>query len=218
MIKKFFEYKFNPYEGELKESNEFVESLGIIKCSIKGFNLHYFTNNIGAILCLIAITAQIILFLYYCFCSKAIINVNKSLVLSNPPKKIMSKLSSDLNNLSIDTNIEGAIKNISTENKGGEEIDQGKNKSKNYQDYLKTDSNIIPLPQEEIKLQNLKFGKIYWHVLSLKHHIINFFSSINCFNITESFIPLSIRFIRSIFMIILSFVFNILLLNQTYYE
>ena len=268
-----FEYKFNPYEGESKESNEFVESLGIIKCSINGFNLNYFTNNIGAILCLIAIAAQIILFIYYCLCSKAIINVNKSLVLYNPPKKIMLKFISDWNKiasnnnqleeeeiyvqprdeaedqlleeersysnnenenifdasgLSIDTNVGGAFRNINTGNKRREKMDQkkvlillsnkGKNKSKNYQDDLKSDSDIIPLPQEEIKPQNLKFGKIYWHILSLKQHIINFFSSINCCNITESYIPLSIRFIRSIFMIILSFVFNILWLNQTYYE
>ena len=62
-----------------------------------------------------------------------------------------------------------------------------------------------------------KYIKIYWYVLSLKQHIINYFSNINCCKITESYIPISIRLIRSIFMIILTFVLNILWLNQTYY-
>ena len=83
---------------------------------------------------------------------------------------------------------------------------------------LKSDNDIFPIPREEIKADNLKFCKIYWHVLSLKQHIINYFSSIKCCNITESYIPLSIRFIRSIFIIILSFVLNILWLDQAYYE
>ena len=62
------------------------------------------------------------------------------------------------------------------------------------------------------------YCEIYWHVLSLKQHIINFFSVCNCCNITESYVPLPIRLIRSIFLIILAFLFNILFLNQKYYS
>ena len=40
----------------------------------------------------------------------------------------------------------------------------------------------------------------------------------SCCKITKSYIPLTIRIIRSIFIIFLPFVFNILFLNQTYYE
>jgi hypothetical protein len=62
------------------------------------------------------------------------------------------------------------------------------------------------------------FCQIYWHVLSLKQHIINFFSFCTCINITESYIPLPIRIIRSLFLVILSFLFSILFLDQKYYS
>jgi hypothetical protein len=135
----------------------------------------------------------------------------------------------DLSGLSIETNFGGAIKNISTGNKLDEKADQkrvlillsnrGKNKSKNLAEDMKSDSDIIPQIQDENNPDNnISYGKIYWHVLSLKQHIINFFSFIDCCKITESYIPLSIRLIRSLFMIILSLVINILFLNQTYYD
>ena len=59
---------------------------------------------------------------------------------------------------------------------------------------------------------------MYWYVLSIKQHIINFFSSINCCKITESYVPLPIRLIRSVFMIVLAFLLNILFLNQSYFS
>ena len=64
------------------------------------------------------------------------------------------------------------------------------------------------------------FLKIYWSVLSLKQHIINYFSSssISLGEITESYIPLPIKIIRSLFMIVLSFILNSLFLNQNYYS
>ena len=134
----------------------------------------------------------------------------------------------DASSLSIDTNVGGAIRNISTGNKKNikEKADnkrvlillsnKGKNKSKNLQEDLISDSDIIPL-EDSKKVEIKNFLKIYWYVLSLKQHIINYFSNINCCKITESYIPISIRLIRSIFMIILTFVLNILWLNQTYY-
>ena len=135
----------------------------------------------------------------------------------------------DASSLSIDTNVGGAIRNISTGNKKNikEKADnkrvlillsnKGKNKSKNLQEDLISDSDIIPL-EDNKKVEIKNFFKIYWYVLSLKQHIINYFSNINCCKITESYIPISIRLIRSIFIIILTFVLNILWLNQTYYE
>ena len=135
----------------------------------------------------------------------------------------------DLSGLSIDTNVGGAIRNISTGNKLKEKADQkkvlillsnkGKNKSKNLIEDLRSDSDIIPLPEDELNNSgNLNYGKIYWYVLSLKQHIINYFSFIDFCNITESHIPFPIKLIRSLFMIITSFVINVLWLNQTYYE
>ena len=68
------------------------------------------------------------------------------------------------------------------------------------------------------KKDKRSYCEIYWHVLSLKQHIINFFTVCNCCNITESYVPLPIRLIRSIFLIILAFLFNILFLNQKYFS
>jgi len=71
---------------------------------------------------------------------------------------------------------------------------------------------------DESKIARISFCKLYWSVVSLKQHIINYFSFMSCCKITKSYIPLTIRIIRSIFILFLSFVFNILFLNQTYYE
>jgi hypothetical protein len=62
------------------------------------------------------------------------------------------------------------------------------------------------------------FLQIYWEVVSIKQHIINFFSAFKCCKITESYIPLPMRFIRSLFMIVLAFMLNVLFLNQNYYS
>lgn len=68
------------------------------------------------------------------------------------------------------------------------------------------------------KKKKKTFCQIYWHVLSLKQHIINFFSFCTCINITESYIPLPIRIIRSLFLVVLSFLLCILFLDQKYYS
>lgn len=68
------------------------------------------------------------------------------------------------------------------------------------------------------KKKKKTFCQIYWHVLSLKQHIINFFSFCTCINITESYIPLPIRIIRSLFLVVLSFLLSILFLDQKYYS
>ena len=80
-----------------------------------------------------------------------------------------------------------------------------------------SDNELFPLDKAK-KKNKIKFCKIYWFVLSIKQHIINFFSSVKCCKITESFIPLPIRIIKSIFMIILALLMNILFLNQNYFS
>jgi len=265
-------FEFIHYEGEEVKSNDFAESFGIIKCVSNGFHSKNIKANIGFFLCIIAIVAQIFLYIYYTICSKPITNIIKNTY--NPPKKSSLLLITDwernlrnLNNIneheiyvqprddaedqlleeeksynnedifntssvSIDTNVGGVnIKKGPDKLILKEKVDNkkvlillGKNKNKNRDkdkdqlitEDLKSDSDIIPL--QEGKDNKLNFCKIYWSVVSLKQHMINYFSNINCCKITESYIPIPIRVIRSIFIFILSFVFNILFLNHTYYE
>ena len=75
------------------------------------------------------------------------------------------------------------------------------------------------IPTDDIKKRAKKnFCQIYWVVLSIKQHIINYFSSIKCCKITDTYIPLPIRFIRSLFLIVLSFILNTLFLTQKYFS
>ena len=75
------------------------------------------------------------------------------------------------------------------------------------------------IPTDDIKKRAKKnFCQIYWVVLSIKQHIINYFSSIKCCKITDTYIPLPIRFIRSLFFIVLSFILNTLFLTQKYFS
>ena len=68
------------------------------------------------------------------------------------------------------------------------------------------------------KLRKVSFAKNYWIFLSIKQHIINYFSDIKCCKITESYIPLTMRFVRSLFIIALGFLVNIIWLDQKYFE
>ena len=134
----------------------------------------------------------------------------------------------DASNISLDTNVGGENLGNRGKNKLNEKPDKrvlillknkGIKKSKAAKDYedLKSDSEIMKL-NDESKIAQINFCKIYCSVVSLKQHIINYFSFISCCKITKSYIPLTIRVIRSIFILFLSFVFNILFLNQSYYE
>ena len=69
---------------------------------------------------------------------------------------------------------------------------------------------------KKITLKN--FCQLYWSILSLKQHIINLFSSEKFHTITDSFIPIQIRLMRSIFIFILALILNILFLNQNYFS
>ena len=79
------ETKFKHYEGPIEEFNSFIESIGIIKCLKNGFSHKNIMANAGFFLIILGITAQIILYIYYCICSDPITNIYKGA--SNPPKK-----------------------------------------------------------------------------------------------------------------------------------
>ena len=81
---------------------------------------------------------------------------------------------------------------------------------KNY----KVKQIIYQNPDNHIKILYIYKLK-YFIILVLS---INYFSFITCCTIIKSFIPLTMRVIRSLFIIFLSFFFNILFLNQSYYE
>ena len=255
--------EFTHYDGEIEEFNNFIDSIGIIRCMGNGFSSKNMRANAGFFLILIGIVVQIVLYIYYSLCSDPIVNFLKGT--NNPPKRSIMlftdwdrrlKKGNDAegevfiqprddadeqlleeertysnegneSSISIDTNVGGDLKKKG-KNKLSEKPDRkvlillknkGGKKSKSEKDYedLKSDSEIIKL-NEENDLEQIGFCKIYWSVVSLKQHIINYFSFIHCCKITKSYISLSMRIIRSIFLIFLSFVFNILFLNQTYYE
>jgi hypothetical protein len=92
-----------------------------------------------------------------------------------------------------------------------------KNSAKN----INTDSEIEHefIPTDKTKRKEKKtFCQIYWFILSIKQHIINFFSGIKCCKITESYVPLPMRAIKSTFIVVLSFLLNILFLTQNYFS
>jgi hypothetical protein len=80
-----------------------------------------------------------------------------------------------------------------------------------------SDTEFI-LTDKSKKKKQKSFCQIYWYIVSIKQHIINFFSSIKCCKITESFVPIPIRLMRSILIIVLALFINIFFLNQNYYS
>ena len=80
-------------------------------------------------------------------------------------------------------------------------------------------SLIDYLPFEEAKTKDFRsFFHLYWNILSLRHPIINLFSWISFFNITNSFIPFQIKIIKFVFMIMLNLFINTLILTQDYFQ
>jgi len=255
---------FAHYQGPAVEVNNFIDSVGIVKCLGNGFNSKNLKSNGGFFICLISIIAQIVLYLYYILCSNPLVNLPKSKFLNNPPKRFIMLFSDwnkknqkniaedevfiqprddaeeqlleeeksysndDFNssNISIGTNVEPVV-SIKEKNKlkVSEKADRKilillKNKVKGRKNQeahgdSESESEIIN-PQNN--KGEISFCRVYWSVVSLKQHIINYFTFIHCCKITRSYIPLSMRIIRSLFLFILSFVFNILFLNQNYYE
>ena len=255
---------FAHYQGPGIEVNNFIDSIGIVKCLGNGFNSKNVKSNGGFFICIISIVAQIGLYIYYILCSKPIVYSSKSQLMSNPPKRFIMLFSDwskkikkniaeeevfiqprddaeeqlleeeksysneDFNssNFSIGTNVE-PVANLKEKNKlkVSEKADKRilillKNKAKGKKpkennENFESDSEIINLQNN---MGEVSFCKIYWSVVSLKQHIINYFSCISCCKITKSYIPLPMRIIRSLFIFVLSFIFNILFLNQNYYE
>ena len=68
------------------------------------------------------------------------------------------------------------------------------------------------------KDDNYSLCRNYWLFLSIKQHIVNYFSDIPYLKMTKTYIPLSLRFIRSLFIFMLSIILSILWLDQKYFE
>ena len=78
------------------------------------------------------------------------------------------------------------------------------------------ESDVAPLGGR--KYDNSGFCRNYWIFLSVKQHIINFFDVIPFCNMTKNYIPLTIKLIRSLFLVALSFILSILWLDQKYIQ
>ena len=79
-------------------------------------------------------------------------------------------------------------------------------------------SYIDNLPFNEIELNdNRTYIMLYWNILSLKQPLINIFSFIKYFNITQSYIPLPIKINKFLFMILLNIFINSINLSQKYF-
>ena len=79
-----------------------------------------------------------------------------------------------------------------------------------------TKESTYPKKKEEKKIR--KPSEIYLDVICIKQHIINFFSCFynNCLE-KESFIPLQMKVIRFIFLIMMNFFFNTIILGEKYF-
>ena len=133
----------------------------------------------------------------------------------------------DTSSYSVDTDL--AKKHISdnkdTEKDGLAEKPDGKKKKKilillpdKTQKDVDSDKLDDDFPPGKDKKQDKNFFQIYWIILSLKQHIINYFSGLNCLKITESYVPKLIMGIRSLFMIVFVFFVNAMFLSQDYYD
>ena len=254
--------EFKNYEGEMEEFNNFIDSIGVIKCLGNGFRSSNIKANAGFFLVIIGIVSQIVLYVFYGISGEPITSLPKNL--SNPPKKNIILFSdwdkridkgistetevfiqprddadeqlleeertysndgNNASNISLDTNVEGENskkKKLKYSEKPDTKVlilfkNRGKKQKTEKDDDLRSDSEIIKLNDND-KMEQISFCKIYWFIVSLKQHIINYFSFFHCCKITKSYIPLTLKIIRSIFLFFLSFVFNILFLNQNYYD
>ena len=144
-------------------------------------------------------------------------------------EKSYSNYENNLSDVSIDTNAGGLYEkkygNKLTEKPNRRILillnnkDNKKAKRPNKYDQISSESEeVIKIYYDENDLLKKSFCSLYWYIVSLKQHIINYFSFLSCLKITKSFLPLTIQIIRSIFLIFSSFVLNILFLNQSYFE
>ena len=251
--------EYEPYNEIIKGENNFIDSIGIIKCTKNGFvNLE---ANVGFSLTIIGIGAQIALYIVYVLCGKPITKFPK--IISNPPKKTTLILLSDwiqtkkkinqsenevyiqprddddeqqlteeersyiiddninFSDVSIDTNVGGM--NLRSDKKYNEKPNRkilillnnkGDKKSKSKKEYDEINSESEISIDKEEDLSKKSFCRIYWSIVTLKQHIINFFSVVYCFKITKSYIPLTIQIIRSLFIFFLSFFSKYIILKS----
>ena len=133
-------------------------------------------------------------------------------------------------NISIDTNAGGLFNEKKTnrslraaeKNKKvlillGNKIKKKVSLERSIHEKIESESDETPLRKTK-KDDNFTLGRNYWLFLSVKQHIINFFSDITFCHMTETYVPLPLRFIRSLFLVMLSFILNILWLDQKYFE
>ena len=101
-------------------------------------------------------------------------------------------------------------------NKGKKKLSVEQSSINNEQEII-SENDDMPLSRRR---KDDKSGLLrnYWIFLSIKQHIINYFADIKCCKMTESYIPLSLRFIRSLFLVVLSIILSILWLDPIYFE
>ena len=121
---------------------------------------------------------------------------NRSLRAAEKNKKVLILLGNNLKTkkkVSIEQSVNGKM---SSENEESDETPLGKRR----------------------KYDNSGFCRNYWIYLSVKQHIINFFGVITFCNMTKNYIPLTIKIIRSLFLVVLSLILSILWLDQKYIQ
>ena len=144
-------------------------------------------------------------------------------------KSINNDFYSD-NNISIDTNAGGFFqekkinRNLKAAEKNKKVLILLGNKSKkkvsieqSINREVNSESDEIPLAKKKLD-KNYGFCRSYWLYLSVKQHLINLFSDITFCNMTETFVPITLRFIRCLFIATLSLILSILWLDQKYFE
>ena len=112
--------------------------------------------------------------------------------------------------------LENSIKNKSLNEKTKQPINIMIKKEKIDKNITITLYDYLPL--DDAKNRDYRsFLYLYWNILSLNHSIINLFYFIAYFNITKSYTPFQIKFIKIIFMLLFNLFINSLLLTQDYF-
>ena len=73
-------------------------------------------------------------------------------------------------------------------------------------------------PNIKIEKEQKSFKEYYWEYLSLEQPIINFLEFIKCLKVEKSYIPITIKLMKFIFILSLNMFFNIFHLEQKYFR
>ena len=214
-----------------------------LKCMKNGFKTKNIKANGGFYISLIALIGQGVLCILYFLFSKVII-IPKN---ANPPLKIKNRIKllstwGQENNKKMRKS--EVMCDFQPRDDGEEDLFQEEESYINSPDLIfsysfdskigdeknKDGKKVLVLLKKKIeglteseqeyfalKEKDKAFCRIYWSVITIKQHIINWFSTMVCCKVTESYIPLPIKIIRSILMVILSFFINSLFLTQEYF-